>query len=101
MRQAVAELQAADRLRPVSVVVASLFIGAVVQRSLAESGCANVRPVTLRQVAAGQPAHSVARRARRDFSGRSALARDLRPSARPRRAVSELPGSSRILVAGS
>jgi RecB family exonuclease len=60
----VAELQSADRLRPVSVVVASPYIGAVVQRSLAESGCANVRPVTLRQVAArvaGPAAHDTKR----------------------------------------
>ena len=52
LRQAVAELQSADRLRPVSVVVTSPYIGAIVRRSLAEPGCVNVHTVTLRQVAA-------------------------------------------------
>lgn len=52
LRRAVGELQAADRLQAVSVVVASPYIGRVVQQALAEVGCVNVRPVTLRQVAA-------------------------------------------------
>ena len=48
----VAELQAGDRLGPVSVVVASPYLETVIKRSLAERGCANVRTLTLRQVSA-------------------------------------------------
>src|SRR5688500_3472777 len=44
-------LQQGDRLRRVSVVVASPYLGAVARRALAEHGCANVRTVLLRQLA--------------------------------------------------
>jgi hypothetical protein len=50
------------------VVVASPYIASVVQRSLAELGCVNVRPVTLRQVAA-RVAGQAAQHARRELTG--------------------------------
>ncbi len=56
----VARLQARDRLAPVSVVVASPYLGFVVRSALGGAGCANVRTLVLRQVAervAGAAAH--------------------------------------------
>jgi hypothetical protein len=52
LKRVVADVQADDRLQRVSVVVPSPYLEAVVKRALAEGGCANVRTLMLRAVAA-------------------------------------------------
>ena len=68
LKQVVAEPQVGERLRPVSIVVASPYRGAIVKRALAEHGCANVRTLVLRQLAAilaGRPVE----REKRELNG--------------------------------
>lgn len=52
LRRAVAEIQADDRLRPVTVLVPSPYVGMAVRRALALDGCANVEVTILQQFVA-------------------------------------------------
>jgi ATP-dependent helicase/nuclease subunit B len=52
LRETVARLQADDRLRPVTVLVPSPYVGIVVRRALAVDGCANVEITMLQQLVA-------------------------------------------------
>ena len=69
LRQAVARLQADDRLRPVTVLVPSPYVGMVVRRALAEDGCANVEITILQQLVARIVSYDAGMRKREPING--------------------------------
>jgi len=69
LRQAVARLQASDRLRPVTVLVPSPYVGMVVRWALAEDGCANVEVTILQQLVARIVGYDAVSRRRAALNG--------------------------------
>lgn len=69
LRRAVAGLQADDRLRPVTILVPSPYVGMAVRRALALDGCANVEVTILQQFVAQVAGHGTAIQDRDPLNG--------------------------------